>query len=81
VTVRAFQHGLHRPEGVSGGGGGGFGSVPGRHRRRPDHRPGGGLSPAATCRGLQDVAAYVVVLAVLLVKPSGIFGETAKKKV
>jgi branched-chain amino acid transport system permease protein len=31
--------------------------------------------------GFKDVAAYVVVLAVLLVKPSGIFGETAKKKV
>jgi branched-chain amino acid transport system permease protein len=31
--------------------------------------------------GFKDIAAYVVVLAVLLVKPSGIFGETAKKKV
>jgi branched-chain amino acid transport system permease protein len=31
--------------------------------------------------GFKDVAAYVVVLVVLLVKPSGIFGETVTKKV
>jgi branched-chain amino acid transport system permease protein len=31
--------------------------------------------------GFKDVAAYVVVLIVLLVWPSGIFGETARKKV
>ena len=31
--------------------------------------------------GFKDVAAYVVVLVVLLFKPSGIFGETANKKV
>ena len=31
--------------------------------------------------GWKDIAAYVVVLAVLLVKPSGIFGETIRKKV
>ena len=31
--------------------------------------------------GFKDVAAYVVVLLVLLVKPSGIFGETSRKKV
>jgi branched-chain amino acid transport system permease protein len=31
--------------------------------------------------GFKDVAAYVVVLLVLLVKPSGIFGETVMKKV
>ena len=31
--------------------------------------------------GFKDVAAYVVVLAVLMIKPSGIFGETARKKV
>ena len=29
--------------------------------------------------GFKDVAAYVVVLAVLLVRPSGIFGETARR--
>jgi branched-chain amino acid transport system permease protein len=60
---------------------GGFGSVPGAI-------VGGliiGLVEAFAGRylpeGFKDVAAYVVVLAVLLVKPSGIFGETAKKKV
>jgi branched-chain amino acid transport system permease protein len=31
--------------------------------------------------GFKDVAAYVVVLLVLMVKPSGIFGETVAKKV
>jgi branched-chain amino acid transport system permease protein len=31
--------------------------------------------------GFKDVAAYVVVLLVLMVKPSGIFGETVTKKV
>jgi len=31
--------------------------------------------------GVKDVAAYVVVLLVLLVRPSGIFGETSTKKV
>ena len=30
---------------------------------------------------VSHVAAYVVVLAVLMLKPSGIFGETARKKV
>ena len=31
--------------------------------------------------GFKDIAAYVVVLVVLLFMPSGIFGETARKKV
>jgi branched-chain amino acid transport system permease protein len=31
--------------------------------------------------GFKDVAAYVVLLVVLFIKPSGIFGETARKKV
>ncbi len=60
---------------------GGFGSVPGAI-------VGGliiGLVEAFAGRylpeGFKDVAAYVVVLAVLLVRPSGIFGETARKKV
>jgi len=60
---------------------GGFGSVPGAI-------VGGliiGLVEAFAGRylpeGFKDIAAYVVVLAVLLVKPSGIFGETARKKV
>ena len=60
---------------------GGFGSVPGAI-------VGGliiGLVEAFAGRylpeGFKDVAAYVVVLAVLLVRPSGIFGETTRKKV
>lgn len=60
---------------------GGFGSVPGSI-------VGGliiGLVEALAGfylpEGFKDVAAYVVVLAVLLVWPSGIFGETATKKV
>ena len=60
---------------------GGFGSVPGAI-------VGGliiGVVEAFAGRylpeGFKDVAAYVVVLAVLMVKPSGIFGETARKKV
>jgi branched-chain amino acid transport system permease protein len=60
---------------------GGFGSVPGAI-------VGGliiGVVEAFAGRylpeGFKDVAAYVVVLAVLLVKPSGIFGETGRKKV
>jgi branched-chain amino acid transport system permease protein len=60
---------------------GGFGSVPGAV-------VGGliiGLVESFAGRylpeGFKDIAAYVVVLAVLLVKPSGIFGDTARKKV
>lgn len=60
---------------------GGFGSVPGAI-------VGGliiGLVEAFAGRylpeGVKDVAAYVVVLVVLLVRPSGIFGETTMKKV
>ncbi len=60
---------------------GGFGSVPGAI-------VGGliiGLVEALAGfylpEGFKDVAAYVVVLIVLLFKPSGIFGETARKKV
>jgi branched-chain amino acid transport system permease protein len=60
---------------------GGFGSVPGAI-------VGGliiGLVEALAGfylpEGFKDVAAYVVVLVVLLVWPSGIFGDTGKKKV
>ena len=60
---------------------GGFGSVPGAI-------VGGliiGLVEALAGyylpEGFKDVAAYVVVLVVLIVWPSGIFGETARKKV
>jgi len=60
---------------------GGFGSVPGAI-------VGGliigiveALAGFYLPEGFKDVAAYVVVLVVLLVKPSGIFGETVTKKV
>jgi len=60
---------------------GGFGSVPGAI-------VGGliiGLVEALAGfylpEGFKDVAAYIVVLVVLLVWPSGIFGETGRKKV
>ena len=60
---------------------GGFGSVPGAVA-------GGlviGLVEAFAGfylpEGFKDVAPYVVVLVVLLFMPSGIFGETARKKV
>jgi len=60
---------------------GGFGSVPGAI-------VGGliigiveALAGFYMPEGWKDIAAYVVVLAVLMVKPSGIFGETIRKKV
>ena len=60
---------------------GGFGSVPGAI-------VGGlivGVVEAFAGRhlpeGFKDVAAYVVLLLVLFIRPSGIFGETARKKV
>jgi branched-chain amino acid transport system permease protein len=60
---------------------GGFGSVPGAI-------VGGliigiveALAGFYLAEGFKDVAAYVVVLIVLLVWPSGIFGETVRKKV
>jgi len=60
---------------------GGFGSVPGSI-------VGGliigiveALAGFYLPEGFKDVAAYVVVLVVLLAWPSGIFGETARKKV
>ena len=31
--------------------------------------------------GFKDVAAYVVVLAMLMVKPNGLFGEKIRKRV
>jgi branched-chain amino acid transport system permease protein len=31
--------------------------------------------------GFKDIAAYIVVLAVLMIKPSGLFGQKLRKKV
>ena len=60
---------------------GGFGSVPGAI-------VGGliiGLVEAFAgfymAEGWKDIAAYIVVLVVLLIKPSGLFGERTLKKV
>ena len=47
--LRALQHGLHRPEGLPGGGGGRLRQRAGRDRRRADHRRGRGARRASTC--------------------------------
>jgi branched-chain amino acid transport system permease protein len=60
---------------------GGFGSVPGAIVGGLIIGVVEALAGFYMAEGFKDVAAYVVVLAVLLVKPSGIFGETARKKV
>jgi branched-chain amino acid transport system permease protein len=60
---------------------GGFGSIPGA-------MVGGliigvveALSGFYLPEGFKDVAAYVVLLAVLIVRPEGLFGESMRKKV
>jgi len=60
---------------------GGFGSVPGAIVGGLIIGVVEALAGFYLPEGFKDVAAYVVVLVVLLVKPSGIFGETARKKV
>jgi branched-chain amino acid transport system permease protein len=60
---------------------GGFGSVPGAIVGGLIIGVVEALAGFYLPEGFKDVAAYVVVLVVLLVWPSGIFGETAKKKV
>jgi branched-chain amino acid transport system permease protein len=60
---------------------GGFGSVPGAIVGGLIIGVVEALAGFYLPEGFKDVAAYVVVLGVLLVWPSGIFGETAKKKV
>ena len=64
---------------------GGFTSIAGRHRRRPDHRrrreDGRGLSRADAGQGfdlgggIENWFAYVLALLFLLVRPEGLFGE------
>ncbi len=51
--LRARQHGLHRPEGLSGRGGGRLRQPAGRHRGRPDHRRGGVAVRLLPARRLQ----------------------------
>ena len=60
---------------------GGFGSVPGAIVGGLIIGVVESLAGFYLPEGFKDVAAYVVVLVVLLVWPSGIFGETARKKV
>ena len=60
---------------------GGFGSVPGAIVGGLIIGVVEALAGFYLPEGFKDVAAYVVVLVVLLVWPSGIFGDTAKKKV
>ena len=60
---------------------GGFGSVPGAIVGGLIIGVVEALAGFYLPEGFKDVAAYVVVLGVLLVWPSGIFGETARKKV
>jgi len=60
---------------------GGFGSVPGSIVGGLIIGVVEALAGFYLAEGFKDVAAYVVVLVVLLVWPSGIFGETVRKKV
>jgi branched-chain amino acid transport system permease protein len=79
--LRARQHGLHRPEGLPAAVVGGFGSLPGAI-------VGGliigiveSLSGFYLPEGFKDIAPYIVVLIMLMVKPNGLFGEKLRKKV
>lgn len=60
---------------------GGFGSVPGSIAGGLIIGVVEALAGFYLPEGFKDVAAYVVVLVVLLVWPSGLFGETMRKKV
>lgn len=60
---------------------GGFGSVPGAIVGGLIIGVVEALAGYYLPEGFKDVAAYVVLLVVLMVRPSGIFGETARKKV
>ena len=60
---------------------GGFGSVPGSIVGGLIIGVVEQLAGRYLPEGFKDIAAYVVVLIVLMVKPSGIFGETMRKKV
>jgi hydrogenase/urease accessory protein HupE len=73
--LRPCQHGLRRPQGLS------VGSIPGA-------LVGGlvigiveSLSGFYLPEGFKDIAAYVVVLIMLVVKPNGLFGDNLTKKV
>jgi branched-chain amino acid transport system permease protein len=60
---------------------GGFGSLPGAIVGGLIIGVVEALSGVYLPEGIKDVAAYVVVLVMLALKPNGLFGETARKKV
>jgi branched-chain amino acid transport system permease protein len=60
---------------------GGFGSVPGAVVGGLIIGVVDAMAGVYLREGFKDVAAYVVVLMVLWFMPSGIFGETVRKKV
>jgi branched-chain amino acid transport system permease protein len=60
---------------------GGFGSLPGAIVGGLIIGVVESLSGFYLPEGFKDIAAYVVVLAMLIVKPNGLFGETLRKKV
>ena len=60
---------------------GGFGSLPGALLGGVIIGVVESLAGVYLPEGIKDVAAYVLVLVVLVVKPTGIFGETSSQKV
>ena len=60
---------------------GGFGSLPGALLGGAIIGVVESLAGVYLPEGFKDIAAYVLLLVVLVVKPTGIFGETASKKV
>ena len=60
---------------------GGFGSLPGAIVGGLVIGVVESLAGVYLPEGFKDVAAYVVVLAMLMVKPTGLFGESERKKV
>ena len=60
---------------------GGFGSLPGALLGGVIIGVVESLAGVYLPEGFKDIAAYVLVLVVLVVKPTGIFGETARKRV
>ena len=54
---------------------------PGRAGRRHHHRPDRALAGAYLPDGFKDTAPYIVLLIMLVVRPQGLFGTMARKKV
>ena len=80
--LRARQHGLHRPEGLSGRGGRRLRQPAGRASSAGWSSASSRRSRASTCpKASRTSRAYVVVLVMLVVKPNGLFGEKLRKKV